>query len=171
MKKILKSMSIVAILIIFLGINSCDKVKEVIPIPSMTATVDNDSWTSIFRASVLFENNGVFSITGTPDASENVDKAIILTINGTTVGTYSIGLETQTSDCLVVYKKTAAAANGSDDYYISRTATITLSEVNTDNKRISGTFSATLVPSNNPLGTEITITNGTFENLNYTVEQ
>jgi hypothetical protein len=165
----------IIVIVVFLGtnallFNSCDKVNEVLALPSMTATVDGVSWTSIFRATVLFQSNGVFSITGTPDASENVDKAIILSTNGTTVGTYELNLVGGPTDCAVAYKKTAGAASGSADYYVAHTATIAVTEVNTDKQRISGTFSATLVPSNDPLGTEIKITNGKFENLNYQLQ-
>jgi hypothetical protein len=171
--KFMKKLYII-IVVAFLGtgallFNCCDKVNEVLALPSMSATVDGVSWTSIFRATVLFQSNGVFSITGTPDASENVDKAIILSTNGITVGTYNLAIG-GSSECAVVYKKTANAAYNSDNYYVSHTATITLTEVNTDKQRISGTFSATLVPSNDPLGAEIRITNGKFENLNYQLQ-
>jgi hypothetical protein len=120
----------------------------------------------------MFQSNNMFSITGTPEVGQdiNVDKVIILTINGTTVGTYQFNLVGGPTDCAVVYRKTAGAEDGSEDYYIAHTATIILTEVNTDKRRISGTFSATLVPSDNPLGTEINITNGRFENLNYQLE-
>jgi len=117
MKNIMKSLSFVALFAILLGTSSCETVKDVIPLPSMKATVDGEAWTSLFRATVLFESNGVFTITGTPDASENVDKAIILTINGTEVGTYTLSPGTLTAECGVVYKKTADAAYGGDNYY------------------------------------------------------
>ena len=170
MKKILLIFLAIFFGFIIISFNSCDKVNDIIPLPSMTATVDNDSWTSLFRATVLFQSNHMFMITGTPDVSEDVDKAIILSTNDTIAGTYNLAIG-GAMECEVVYKKTAGATNGSEDFYIAHTATITLTEVDTDKKRISGTFSATLVPSNNPLGTEINITNGKFANLNYQIQQ
>jgi hypothetical protein len=151
-------------------VNSCDKVNDFIPVPSMAATVDGESWTSIFRYSVLYQSNAMFMITGTPEATEEVDKAIVLSIYGTEPGTYELIPGTLTTNCLVVYKKTAGAVDGSDNYYISSIASITISKIDTEKKHISGTFSASLFPSNNPVGTEIIITNGKFENLTYQEE-
>ena len=167
MKKIVKPLILSSVALLMFIHAGCKEVKDLVPVPSMTATVDGESWTSLFRVSVLFENNDMITITGTPDYTENVDKAIILTIYGTDAGTYNLNPGTLSTNCSVVYRKTANAAEGTTDYYISKTATVTISSIDKTNKRISGTFSATLI---NNSSTEISITSGKFENLNYQVQ-
>ncbi len=165
MKTILKGLSVILIALFLLG--SCDEAANILPVPSMKATVGEEAWTSIFRATVLFKSNNMITITGTPDVSENVDKAIIIDIYGTDVGSYNLtSTGTLTTDCWIVYKKTAGATDGGDDYYISHNATVTITKIDKDKKQVSGTFSGTLF-STGSLVDEISITNGTFENLNY----
>ncbi len=149
-------------------LGSCEEVKDIVPLPSMKATVNGEAWTSIFRATVLFEHNNMITISGTPEASQDVDKAIIISIFGTEAGTYTLNPGTLTTECGIVYKKTADAAHGGDNYYTSYSTTVTMTEIDKDKKRISGTFSGSLLSTGVE---EITISNGTFENLNYTVEQ
>lgn len=167
MKKILKSISLVFVALFLLG--SCEEVKEILPVPSMTATVDGEAWTSIFRATVLFESNNMITITGTPEASKEVDKAIIVSINATEVGTYEQApLTNPIGDCNILYKKTANATTGSADYYLSTTATVTITKIDKEKKQISGTFSGSLLSTG---ANEVIISNGKFENLNYQVQQ
>ncbi len=166
MKNSMKVLSVILMAGFLLTFNSCEKVADLVPIPSMTATVDGVEWKSIFRASVLFEGNQMMTITGTPEASENVDKAIILSIYGTAAGTYNLSPGTLVTECLVAYKKTAGAVDGDDNYYVSHTASITITSIDLDKKKISGTFSATLIPTGGGVD-EISITNGKFENLTY----
>lgn len=171
MKKTVKTIILSFIAVILLSGVSCESLEDILPIPSMTATVDGESWTSIFRYSVLYEANGVIMITGTPEVSENVDKAIILSIFGKEAGTYVLSTtEPLSNQCAVVYKKTANAQNGSSDYYIAHTATITITKIDKEKKLLSGTFSATLMQSDTPEATNVVITNGKFENLNYQTE-
>jgi hypothetical protein len=153
-------------LISLLLLGSCEEVKEIIPLPSMKATVDGEAWTSIFRATVLFKSNNMITVTGTPDVSENVDKAIIISIFGTETGTYNLTPGTLTAECAIVYKKTANAENGGDNYYTSYDATVTITKIDKDKKQVSGTFSGKLISTGSAIG-EISIANGTFENLNY----
>jgi hypothetical protein len=86
MKKTVKTIVFSFIAGILLSGVSCESLEDVLPIPSMTATVDGESWTSIFRYSVLYQANDYIMITGTPEVSENADKAIILSIDGTEAG-------------------------------------------------------------------------------------
>jgi hypothetical protein len=173
MKSIIKSLSFVAIVAILLGTGSCkeakDTVNEIIPLPSMKATVDGSSWVSLFRYSTLFESNNMITITGTPDVSEALNEAIILNVFGTEAGTYELALGSLSGDCAAVYMKTAAANDGEDDYYVAYQATVTISSIDKSKKQISGSFSAKLRSTGSILD-EIIISNGTFENLNYRVE-
>ncbi len=166
MKNLLKGFMVMLIAVFM---NSCDKVDEIIPLPSMKATVDGVAWTSIFRLTTVDQTAGSerITVTGTPTASETADKAIIITVNGITAKEYSLSAVPVKTECLIVYKKTANAADGSDDYYVSYKATVNITKIDLDKKQVSGTFSGSLLPSNNLLTTEINITNGTFENLNF----
>ena len=171
MRKLIKGLTVIFIAVFMISMNSCDEVDEIIPLPSMTATVDGDAWTSIFRLSVLNESATLQNIviTGTPTASETADKAIILTVFATEEGTYDIGLASLSTDCAVAYKKSANAADGEDDYYIAYEASITISTMDKEKKQMSGTFNAKLL-STGAATDELNITNGVFENLNYQIK-
>jgi len=167
MKKILQSIGIVFFIGLIISLNSCSKDSTILNLPSMKATVDGAEWTSIFRLSVLNQNQSPANIviTGTPTLSQTADKTIILTIKGTDAGTYTLGLGSATAQCLVVYKKTSDAAANSGNYFTSTEATITISKLDKEKKQMSGTFSAKLYAIG--VATPVVITNGIFENLNY----
>lgn len=151
------------IVLFAVSITSCDEnVADILP--SMKATVNGEAWTSLFRLSTVTDSSIV--ITGTPTASETADKTIILTVFGTSEGTYQLSLGSLTADCAVAYKKTANAADGEDNYYVAYEANIVITKLDTQNKKLSGTFNAKL-RSTGQLADEIIITDGTFENLNY----
>ncbi|NJO88086.1 MAG: hypothetical protein HC831_03315 [Chloroflexia bacterium] len=152
-------------------LGSCEEAKDIIPLPTMNATVDNEGWNTnatwcIYNKSGKPQN---IEIIGSPTLSKTADKVIVLTILGNTTGTYQFGIGTVSANCNVVYKKTSDAIEGGDNYYVAYEATITISEMNTEKKTISGSFSAkcintALVPD------EVIITNGTFKNVFYTEE-
>ena len=169
MKKLIGSLATLLVVVFMISMNSCEELNDIIPVPSMKATVDGEAWTSIFRLTVVKQapDPEMITISGTPTASETADKAIIITVNGIDVGEYNLSAMGGLAECAIVYKKTANAADGSDDYYVSYSATVNITKMDMDKKQISGTFSGSLVPSNNPLATEVNITNGTFENLNF----
>jgi len=171
MEKLIKSLVSVFVVVFMISMNSCDEINDVVPIPSMKATVDGEAWTSIFRLSVLNESqtSPSFVIIGTPTASESADKAIILTTFGAEAGTYTLNTLSLVTECAVAYKKTADAATGGDDYYIAYEATITITSLDLEKKQMSGTFNAKLRSTGN-LADEVVITNGTFENLNYQIK-
>ena len=166
MKKLLVICTVFFLSLSALLFNGCD-LKDILPIPSMTAKVNGDSWTSLFRASVMYISNNYFSVIGSPELSENADKVINISVYGRQPGTYELNPGTLTTECLIVYLKKAGAANGSSDYYVSTTATVTITKVDETKKTISGTFSGTLVESSGTVNDEVTITEGKFENLTY----
>jgi len=168
MQRILKNLG-VFVFIGLISLTSCEKDKEIIPLPLMKATIDGVEWNSIFRLSVM--NSSVVPanivITGTPSLSQTADKTIILTIKGIDAGTYNLSPGTLTAQCLVVYKKTSDAAENSGNYFTSTVASITISKIDTAKKQLSGSFSATLYAIG--VAQPVVINNGTFENLNYQV--
>lgn len=167
MKDLQKSFMAIFIAVLMISMNSCDS-KDVDILPSMKATVDGEAWTSLFRLSKVTEDatQPNIVITGTPTASETADKTIILTTFGIEAGTYTFGTTAFLTECTVAYKKTADAADGEDNYYVAYDATIVITKIDKENKKLSGTFKASLRSTGN-LADEIIISNGTFENLNY----
>jgi len=151
------------IAILLISVNGCDD-TDIDILPSMKATVDGEAWTSLFRLSTVSDSTIV--IMGTPTISETADKTIILTTFGVTEGTYTLSLGSLTGDCTIAYKKTADAEDGGDNYYIAYEATIVISKLDTEKKKLSGTFNAKLRSTGN-LADEVIITDGTFDNLNY----
>ncbi len=163
MRTIQKAFWSILIALTLVSINSCDtEIAELIP--SMKATVNGEEWNSVFRLSTVTDSTIV--VMGTPTASETADKTIILTTFGATEGTYSLNLGSLTSECTVIYKKTANATDGGDDYYVAYEANIVISKLDTENQKISGTFNAKL-RSTGSATDEVIITDGSFENLLY----
>lgn len=153
----------------------------------MTATVDGASWASTLRASNLNKSTSTISIIGYPataqelleltnpsiDLLKSKGNVILLTIRGIEAKEYKVttgisdASEDAQGDCMIVYKKTSDASSGGNSYYVAYEATITITEIDTDKKQISGTFTGKLVNgllSNNGV---LEVTNGVFEDLTY----
>jgi len=139
--------------------------------PLMTATVNGSSWTALVRNVTFSQNQQVFVVSGFPTVSQTASQSIIITIRGASAGTYKLSAYTDemSGDCMIVYKTSDDASSGSASYYNSYSATVVISSVDTENKKISGTFLADMYPNGDPTQTKITITDGKFENLSYSV--
>lgn len=165
-------MKIRILLILFIAVifsfNGCKKDEEGnIIVPKMTATVDGADWKAFLRVSTVQDNK--IAISGFPTASK--EKAILITITSTELKTYSVSLLPPKLECGVFYQKTTGVAVGSSDYFVSFNSTVTLTKYDAEKKLISGTFSGTLIQSDQLLtplsATKIEITNGKFENLSF----
>ena len=154
----------------FLGIsllfNSCDKVNDILALPSMTAKVDNTTWTSVFNTAAMYRNNDYISIIGAPEISADADKLIRIEVNQRLEGKYEFEMSI-IDDCMIYYSKTAGATYGSSDYYEAILATVTITKIDTEKKTISGTFSGTLIETSHTTNDEINITEGKFDNISY----
>jgi uncharacterized protein DUF6252 len=156
----------VILLFIFLfsfGIFSCDETNDLIPVGSMEATVDGSAWKALTR--VTIHESGYFNITGTSAAGDIVN----ILIMGDTEGSYSLDLSVSGVEAQVggVYKP-AAAMSDSDNYVVTK-ATVVLTDVNSRDKKISGTFELEVTKTEGTTIIEtLEITNGEFENLKYT---
>jgi len=139
--------------------------------PLMTAKVNGATWTALVRNVSLSQSQNTFIISGFPTLSQTAAESIIITVRGNSAGTYTLSafVDEMSGQCMLVYKTSNEASVGSTSYYNSYSATVVLSDVNTDKKRISGTFQAELYPNGNPTETKIPITEGKFENLTYSV--
>lgn len=134
-------------------LSSCSKDSD--SATKMGATIGGESWSPSLRVTNL--TNDYFVITGT--AANGI---LAITINGNAAGDYNLSLTEQ--KCAATFKKSMTATG--DDVYASATGKVTLTKVDTNNKKISGTFNFTL--TNTSLKT-ISITSGTFNDLSYTV--
>ena len=161
--------------IMMLSFSSCKKSEDGSSIfGSMTAKVNGTAWSSLTRVTTV--QSGNILLTGQPGLA-TADQSIAITIKGVTLKTYTLSAYTLAGECLVVYYKKAAAVSGSTDYYVSYAASVTLTKYDATSKLISGTFTATLVPTTalSTLGAlldpnfadKITITEGKFENVSF----
>jgi hypothetical protein len=124
----------------------------------MTATINGKSWVSTIRVTV--KNDAGFIITATQVNSSLVTSELIIRINGFTSGTYNV--IASSNNCLATYTPDVTNASKS---YVSATGIVTVTDINTSDKTISGTFEFTC--SNLSLEM-VPITNGSFTGLKYT---
>lgn len=163
MKNMKKIVYVVMLSLLTISFNSCDKDDSVNDIlssvikSSMTCEIDGASWSSVTRITKL--KSGAFIIAGTSITGQ----VLTVTINGDTEGDYELSLLSQS--CLATY--TLDASNLSETS-VSKSGSVSLTDVDTVNKTISGTFNFVLIDSSLILNT--TITDGTFSELTYTEE-
>jgi len=124
----------------------------------MTANIDGKAWTSTTRVTV--KNNTGFVITAQQISTTLVTSSLVININGSTPGKYEVGLSGK--GCLATYIPDVTNAS---DSFISATGSVELTEVNTSDKTISGTFSFKCAKLSL---LAIDITNGTFTKMKYT---
>ena len=161
---------IISLIACFVILTSCssDSSDQTPLTGSITATIDGQNWRSNIAIaaiqSVNFDeiNGSVLQILGT--ASNASSLAINIPLQNLSVGTYTFnGFD---ADGNLSY-------NTMDDSYSSDetdgTFTLTISSYNIANGTISGTFSGTLIGFDTP--TEISVTNGTFNNITVISQQ
>lgn len=135
---------------------SCEKEKDENGVTTkMTATIDNKSWEAELRVTKL--QNDWFIITGTSVLGE----VLTITVRGKSVGTYNFDASELTVSCLATYVPSALSPN---TIYTSTSGKVQLSDVDTENNTISGTFEFTVVHNLTDIKT---IKNGVFNNLKY----
>lgn len=130
------------------------KITDIInPSASLKCKVNGVDWTAQTRLTTMQSNK--FIINGTVGTSGS--NILNITIFGANTGTY-ITVPTQ---FLATYTNDTGVG---DSLYTSTEGTVTLSKVDTTNKRISGTFS---FKAKNPQLLNKQITAGTFTDLAY----
>jgi hypothetical protein len=117
----------------------------------MSAKINGTEWKSVARNTTLKDNK--FIITG----AALDGKTIIISVFGTSVGEYN-----NVTKFLAVYKETLSTST--EDAYTALTGKVTISDINTTKKEISGTFNFEMVKLD--LST-VSVTEGKFSNLNY----
>lgn len=161
---------IISLIACFVILTSCssDSSDQTPLTGSITATIDGQNWRSNIAIaaiqSVNFDeiNGSVLQILGT--ASNASSLAINIPLQNLSVGTYTFnGFD---ADGNLSYN-TMEDSYSSDE--TNGTFTLTISSYNIANGTISGTFSGTLIGFDTP--TEISVTNGTFNNITVISQQ
>ncbi len=129
---------------------------NVAPQPTSLFKVNIDGTLYTADESQAAIGEGLISVAG---MRGNDGEMVTIIVNATTIGTY-------TEEAIMVYYENDADENGYNNF-LENPGTVTISEINTTNNTISGTFSFTGV---NDAGDEKVFTNGVFENVPYTTE-
>lgn len=126
------------------------------PVTKMSCKINGTTWNSLTQITQYYDHK--FIITGT-----SMDgKVIVITIFGDTKGTYNLQVGELESGA------TYSPSILSTDIYASLSGSVVLSNVDTNNKKISGTFQFTAAKANE-LNNQISITNGEFSDLSYNI--
>lgn len=135
----------------------------------LTMKINGTEWKSMFRQTNLAvkDNFKVFTILATNGVSKTEGSSILITIRGDEEKSYDLSttIVGGALECEIVYKESYSAST--DDAFVGSSGTVTLTEIDTENKKISGTFEFTVHRSSNVQET-LTITDGQFQDLRYT---
>lgn len=128
---------------------------QINPNASMSCKIDGVSWTALTRVSTLTAGN--FIING----STLFGDALNISTLGDTTGTYTLGTLSYHSSATY-----SPNATNPDSLYQAINGTVTITEIDATNKRVSGTFSFNCT---NALNSSLTkaITEGQFTDLKY----
>ncbi len=163
--KHISSLFISIIIITVTFTSSCKKDETVQDVllssASMSAKVNDTAWTAVTRVTRHFAANNKFVITGTSSDGQ----VIVITVMGDATGTYtsSTAIDSLSAQVGAVWQPDASSPT--TDNFVSQSGTVTLSTVDTQNLKVSGTFSFELIN----VGTSATksITEGKFSDLSY----
>lgn len=159
-----KYLILLAIASFSLSFVSCEKdtieetVAAITP-ASMSATVNDTVFTTITRVTVFSSTANAFLITGT-----SLDgKVLSVTIRASEVGTYTTSIELEDPS-----SKVGAAWRAHSENFVSNSGTVELTKVDKTKKKISGTFTFTMINPTSGLTEVFSITEGKFDQLSYT---
>jgi len=148
--------------------NSCEEAEKLLN-AKMTATIDGANWTAAVRHATVTDQ--LINIIGT---GTNLD-VVNLTVYGTTEGTYELTLGQANLKCAAVYKEEGMT---DADRYVSLKGKIIIDDLNTSDKKISGTFEFSMIKFSDyeagNIETWLTmdlleIKSGSFKDLTYTM--
>lgn len=160
MKNFTTGIAALCLSILFLG--SCSKdSSSILPESKIKATIDGASWNSTTQ--IAIKNTTGFVITATQiSVTSLTSSTLVFTLVGSGTGTYEI-LSTGAKHFVAVYTPNITTPTAS---FTSTKGTVSITEIDTANKTISGTFSFTcasiaLVPVLK------TVSSGTFTKVSY----
>jgi len=155
---------ILTALAIVITIFSCKKEDAeevstyVAPSTTMTATVNDTAWSALTRVTKHYTNTNVFVIVGT----DTDGKVLTITIRGDQKGTYtsSTSLDSLSAQVGAIWKPNS-------NEYLSNKGTVEITEIDTTDKKISGTFNFDVINTSD-ITDGFSVTSGKFSNLGYT---
>jgi len=160
-----KHFLILTALAVIITIFSCDKddaeeVSTYVSSATMSATVNDTAWSAITRVTKHYPSTNLFVIVGT----DTDGKILSVTIKGDQKGIYnsSTSIDSLSAQVGAVWKPKSGQ-------YVSNKGTVEITEVNTAEKKISGTFNFDVVNTSD-LTDVFTVASGKFTNLGYTEE-
>ncbi len=156
---------ILTTLVIVITIFSCKKddaeeISTYVSSASITATVNDTAWSAFTRVTKHYPSTNLFVIAGT----DTDGKILSLTIKADSAGIY-----TSSTSIDSLSAKVGAVWKPKSGQYISNKGTVEITEVNTAEKKISGTFNFTIINTSD-LTDDISIRSGKFTNIGYTEE-
>ena len=157
-----KQILLLAIAVLSLTFFSCtkDQVEEAaasVTTASMSAMVNDTTWTTITRVTKKFATPESFVITGT----STDQKVMVITIRGIEKGIYTTSVQLEDPSAQV-----GGAWRANSTNYVSNSGTVEISKLDVVNKKISGTFKFNLISQTDLVGFKVE--SGKFENLSYT---
>ncbi len=155
MKKSLFLIAIIAFFIVACQDEGDGTPVQINPSASMSCKINGVSWTALTRVSTLTAGN--FIINGTTLFGD----ALNISTLGDTTGTYTLGTLSYHSSATYSPK-----ATDPDSLYQAINGTVTITEVDATNKRVSGTYEFNCTNALNPTLTKA-ITEGQFTDLKY----
>lgn len=169
MKKTVKILTLVAIIAMTTFIYSCSKDEDgniVISVPKLSATVGDSTFTSVFRQTNLADS--IFTISATTGASLEKGKKMIIIVRGNTIGTYNLDTNPfDTSSTVQAKSSISYWPEGAKTPYLGISGQVEITKLDTAKNKISGTFNFEMAKTA-AANDKLNVTNGTFENLNYT---
>ncbi len=154
----IKLLSILIALGLTFSFTACDDDTDIIALASMSATIDGSAWSSTPAAVVGTTYSDYTTIVG-----YNLDgQYMLISIRGTSAGTYEFGGSELSTETYAVYMEDKEAAESELDKkkYLTVSGQVVITSV--EGGKINGTFSFT---AKNDLETSIEITNGKFSNV------
>lgn len=138
-------------MVTLLSIVGCQK-DNIVPENYFETHINNDK--KVFIPQTANVSKGI-TIIAALDKKENSKKAIVITINGDQVGKYKQTFDYKTgvsvSQCGLTFKTISKDKEVNENFYSSYNGTVEITDIDTDNKKISGTYNFKLysVPGNN----------------------
>ncbi len=142
----------------------CTKLK----LPALTCNIDGTEYQSalvVANHGEVFEGQNGFLILASDEFDLSEGHYLGILVRGEEVGKYDLQLQLDNgkAQCGVIYKPNGE--NDTNDVYLGTSGYVEITEVDSENNRISGKFEFELVNGDNKT---IKITDGEFKNVIYT---
>ena len=149
-----QALSILLVLTLAL-FSSCEEDSKLLSF-KFKASIDGQEFKSATPLATMYQDKIII------EATSLSGQSILLTINGTQAGTYAISASPALVQFAGVYKQSINSS--SDDAYLASDGNIIITDIDTQNNRITGTFEFTVRRN---LTESITVSNGQLIGIKY----